>query len=123
VDRDSPYHRSYARVTMSGTGLAVYRVRNNDLDREVRRIAAASGVCADIFDAALSQADMRRLSAEVSGRRAKLAAAGARVNSVSQDAEGHLTVGASGDLEGARRVLADLGDDVTVEYEPPAEPW
>jgi hypothetical protein len=98
-------------------------VRNDDLDREVRRIAAAFGVCVDIFDAGLSQADMRRLSAEVSGRRAKLAAAGARVNSVSHDAEGHLTVGASGDLDGARRVLADLGDDVTVEHEAPAYRW
>jgi hypothetical protein len=120
--REGPYHRSYAGLTMSGLGVAVYRVRNDGLDREIRRIAAAYGVCVDILDARLSRWNMLRLSAEVTGRQAKLAAIGADLNSISHDAEGHLTVGVSGDVEGARKVLHDLADHVDVTFESPGEP-
>lgn len=120
--RDSPYHRSYAGLTMSGVGVAVYRIRNDHLDREIRRIAAAYGVCVDILDARLSRWDTGRLSAEVSGRRAKLTTVGADLQSISHRPEGHLTVGVSGDVDGARRVLADLADHVDVKFEPPGEP-
>lgn len=119
---DAPYHHSYAGLVMSGGGIAVYRVRNPDLDVAVRRIAAHNGVCVDILDAPLGRWDTERLVREVQGRRAKLAAAGAQLHSIAHESAGGVTVGVSGDVGAARRALADLGEHVLVEYEGPAVP-
>jgi hypothetical protein len=92
----------------SPTRLVVHRVENAKFDRAIKRIAKREHARVEIADAPVSYATWRKISRKVASRNAELRKAGARLADTDFASEGRMTIGVSGDLRAARRILRDL---------------
>lgn len=103
-------------VLTTANALTVYRVPQHEaFDREVTAVATKHGVKLQLEDASYSRAVLERAKASVLARRAVMAEEGAPLVSMSIRPLGYVQVIVQGNLQAARRVLADLGDRIKVD--------
>lgn len=106
----------------SNRHLTVYRIKNpGAFDAAVQRVAAKyPSVSVDFMNSRLSEDGIQRLEQAVYARseRLKHADVSIVVTSWNENEGGYLDVGISpgSDIEAARRILADLGDQVRVRF-------